>query len=182
VFDDTPHQDAPGPQPSKADLWDGIFPPFQICDAMETGIVIDDDDGGVPRCMTCLHEIWEGVCTGCKRTFGAHVGASDVDSERDEIDARIILSSDSEEDKHSKSDDSEEGYESSFIDDDEGQPKHENEVVSISSDSSNSDAGSNSDPERFSEKSATPSSPHIMVLNRVSRGRMRIVHSDSDSE
>ncbi|KAG6841053.1 hypothetical protein C0991_002263 [Blastosporella zonata] len=42
----------------------------------------DADDGGIYRCIDCMHEIWRGVCTRCQRTYPGH--QHDEDDEDDE--------------------------------------------------------------------------------------------------
>lgn len=34
----------------------------------------DDEDGGVYRCVGCMHEIWDGECTHCGRLYPGHRG------------------------------------------------------------------------------------------------------------
>ncbi|KAF7982807.1 hypothetical protein HWV62_25735 [Athelia sp. TMB] len=105
--------------------------------------ILDEEDGGLFRCYDCLHEIWDGVCSGCGRDYGP--------GEDDDFDIRDLTGTDSEDDdglgggfnlgwlgagaaalahhlaarhpgmlhEELEDDDSEgEGYESSFIEDD----------------------------------------------------------------
>lgn len=45
--------------------------------------VHDYEDGGVYRCIECLHEIWGGVCSGCNRRYPGH-GTDDDDLDDDD--------------------------------------------------------------------------------------------------
>ena len=45
----------------------------------------DWEDGGVYRCLDCMHEIWGGMCSNCHRVYPGH-GAGDDDDEDDEDD------------------------------------------------------------------------------------------------
>ncbi|THV05675.1 hypothetical protein K435DRAFT_773633 [Dendrothele bispora CBS 962.96] len=38
--------------------------------------MLDQEDGGIYRCLECMHEIWDGVCTNprCGREYGGHLG------------------------------------------------------------------------------------------------------------
>ena len=38
-------------------------------------LIIDDEDGGTPRCPECLHEVVDEECTGC----GLHYHPEEVD-------------------------------------------------------------------------------------------------------
>ncbi|KAJ7130269.1 hypothetical protein C8R44DRAFT_63361 [Mycena epipterygia] len=33
----------------------------------------DNEDGGIYRCLDCMNEIWDGVCTGCQRPYPGHL-------------------------------------------------------------------------------------------------------------
>jgi hypothetical protein len=72
---------------AKNDPWRYIFYPTNI-DARLGPLVqnqgdreimgmYDIEDGGVYRCIDCLHEIWEGVCSGCNRGYPGHEGDDD---------------------------------------------------------------------------------------------------------
>jgi len=45
----------------------------------------DAEDGGVYRCLDCMHEIWGGMCSSCHRVYAGH-GAGDVDDDDDDDD------------------------------------------------------------------------------------------------
>jgi hypothetical protein len=32
----------------------------------------DAEDGGIYRCLDCMHEIWDGVCSSCGRVYSGH--------------------------------------------------------------------------------------------------------------
>ncbi|KAG9307962.1 hypothetical protein JVU11DRAFT_12768 [Chiua virens] len=34
--------------------------------------MLDMEDGGIYRCLDCMHEIWDGVCTSCGRVYPGH--------------------------------------------------------------------------------------------------------------
>ncbi|KAJ7856602.1 hypothetical protein B0H13DRAFT_2576569 [Mycena leptocephala] len=34
--------------------------------------MLDMEDGGVYRCLDCMHEIWDGICTSCHREYPGH--------------------------------------------------------------------------------------------------------------
>ncbi|KAJ7721021.1 hypothetical protein B0H16DRAFT_1699790 [Mycena metata] len=34
--------------------------------------MLDQEDGGVYRCLDCMHEIWNGICTSCHREYPGH--------------------------------------------------------------------------------------------------------------
>ena len=44
----------------------------------------DNEDGGIYRCIDCLHEIWGGVCSGCNRGYPGHEGDDDDDDDDDD--------------------------------------------------------------------------------------------------
>ncbi|KIJ63664.1 hypothetical protein HYDPIDRAFT_168459 [Hydnomerulius pinastri MD-312] len=46
--------------------------------------MLDMEDGGIYRCLDCMHEIWDGVCTSCGRVYPGHRHDGDEDEE-DEI-------------------------------------------------------------------------------------------------
>ncbi|KAJ6613595.1 hypothetical protein B0H10DRAFT_216747 [Mycena sp. CBHHK59/15] len=79
----------PGP-PQRADAahppdpWHNIFrhshqhPRFHppVLDGQPVSVedmgMFDAEDGGVYRCLDCMHEIWDGVCTNCHRIYQGH--------------------------------------------------------------------------------------------------------------
>lgn len=129
---------APPSSTTPDDPWKGIFPDELGPNAARhrdnireahPEVIIDEEDGGVPRCPVCLHEIFDGVCSGCSRLYD---GVSD-DDDNDDINSndggrfwqRLYLSETAvaenppawiyTDDDHSEDN---EPYESSFIDDD----------------------------------------------------------------
>jgi len=77
-----------------ADPWDKIFrPPRERALATlnahndipveEIGIR-DAEDGNVYRCVDCLHEIWQGRCSGCERPYPAHTFMNRLDDLEDD--------------------------------------------------------------------------------------------------
>src|SRR5258708_7676727 len=114
--------DSQGYQPNASepkDIWEGIFPPLAPLQGSEPvehpGVMWDLEDGGVYRCRECLHEVFDGLCTGCGRLYpGVDEGPSEGEYEAyfnplfDGIGpVPIEVLSDSD------------GYEPSFIDDGE---------------------------------------------------------------
>ena len=76
---------------SAADPWNDIFPnrdaamaPFAPFMARENVGILDEEDGGVYRCIDCTHEIWDGVCSHCNRVYPGHTIDFDSDSQDDE--------------------------------------------------------------------------------------------------
>ncbi|KAL0571829.1 E3 ubiquitin ligase [Marasmius crinis-equi] len=49
----------------------------------ETGMY-DGDDGGIYRCLDCMHEIEDGVCSGCDRIYDGH---AQLEAQRADQDA-----------------------------------------------------------------------------------------------
>jgi hypothetical protein len=68
----------PAPLPAKdRDPWAGIFRHNNgLRDVGETGIQ-DAEDGGIYRCLDCMHEIWDGVCSNCGREYAGRIEAGD---------------------------------------------------------------------------------------------------------
>ncbi|KAF8798809.1 hypothetical protein BYT27DRAFT_7202503 [Phlegmacium glaucopus] len=50
----------------------------------------DIEDGGIYRCIDCLHEIWGGVCSGCNRGYPGHERDDDDDDEDDDVDLDAV--------------------------------------------------------------------------------------------
>ena len=48
--------------------------------------LLDVEDGRIYRCWLCMHEIWDGVCTGCNHVYPGHRRHHDEDSEREDSD------------------------------------------------------------------------------------------------
>ncbi|KAF8892897.1 hypothetical protein BD779DRAFT_1507623 [Infundibulicybe gibba] len=67
--------------PANPDLWHKIFRP----DMAEMGMR-DTEDGGIYRCIDCMHEIWDGVCSGCHRVYPGHDA---LDEDDDELERRL---------------------------------------------------------------------------------------------
>ncbi|KAF9242316.1 hypothetical protein BU15DRAFT_72848 [Melanogaster broomeanus] len=49
--------------------------------------MLDMEDGGIYRCLDCMHEIWDGICTSCGRVYPGH--RHDVDDDDDDDDDPI---------------------------------------------------------------------------------------------
>ncbi|KAG1888280.1 hypothetical protein F4604DRAFT_1716530 [Suillus subluteus] len=78
-------------RPADVDPWDGIFRksvhgflPWLLADDADTEPrrgedvgMLDMEDGGIYRCLDCMHEIWDGVCTSCGRRYPGHEGGED---------------------------------------------------------------------------------------------------------
>lgn len=43
--------------------------------------MLDMEDGGIYRCLDCMHEIWDGVCTSCGRVYPGHRREDDDDDD-----------------------------------------------------------------------------------------------------
>ncbi|CAK5263712.1 unnamed protein product [Mycena citricolor] len=75
------------------DLWHNIFrhahqhPMFHPLmpngepPSVEDMGMLDMEDGGVYRCLDCMHEIWDGVCTSCHRVYPGHQLPEDDDDD-----------------------------------------------------------------------------------------------------
>ncbi|KAG2035597.1 hypothetical protein BDR03DRAFT_1012449 [Suillus americanus] len=88
-----PHPEAQANVDRAADVdpWDGIFRksvhgflPWLLADDADTEPrrgedvgMLDMEDGGIYRCLDCMHEIWDGVCTSCGRRYPGHEGGED---------------------------------------------------------------------------------------------------------
>lgn len=46
----------------------------------------DAEDGGIYRCIDCMHEIWGGACSNCERIYPGHAGPDDEDEDEDDLD------------------------------------------------------------------------------------------------
>lgn len=82
----TPPGDLPDNESANADPWAGIFSkvrreashpfsggddPDHVPRGEDMG-VLDVEDGGIYRCLDCMHEIWNGVCSHCQRNYPGH--------------------------------------------------------------------------------------------------------------
>ncbi|KAF8128686.1 hypothetical protein EV363DRAFT_1119448, partial [Boletus edulis] len=47
--------------------------------------MLDMEDGGIFRCLGCMHEIWDGVCSSCGRVYPGHRPEGDEDDEGDPV-------------------------------------------------------------------------------------------------
>ncbi|KLO15551.1 hypothetical protein SCHPADRAFT_260961 [Schizopora paradoxa] len=90
-------------------------------DAPQGELGIRDDEDGVYRCVDCLHEIWDGVCSHCDRVYPAHLdfGMDFFDGD-EEIDLESLDGVAGFGHRELESDSEDDGYESSFIEDDDG--------------------------------------------------------------
>lgn len=50
-------------------------PPLQLMG------MLDEEDGGIYRCIDCYHEIWGGVCSHCRRVYPGHDASDDEDDD-----------------------------------------------------------------------------------------------------
>lgn len=72
----------PAPPPAKdSDPWAGIFNKQtdggrEMAVGGEMGIQ-DVEDGGIFRCLDCMHEIWDGVCSNCGREYAGRIEAGE---------------------------------------------------------------------------------------------------------
>ncbi|KAF9224763.1 hypothetical protein BS17DRAFT_778997 [Gyrodon lividus] len=51
--------------------------------------MLDMEDGGIYRCLDCMHEIWDGICTSCGRVYPGH--RPDVDDADDDDDGGDVI-------------------------------------------------------------------------------------------
>lgn len=88
-----PHSEAQAnvDRPADADPWDGIFRksvhgflPWLLAEDADAEPrrgedvgMLDMEDGGIYRCLDCMHEIWDGLCTSCGRRYPGHEGRED---------------------------------------------------------------------------------------------------------
>ncbi|KAG6333109.1 hypothetical protein ID866_5984 [Astraeus odoratus] len=84
---------SPENQNAVADPWGGIFPKIRHGNEtryhlfrgrgddggdadrapdLERVGMLDMEDGGIYRCLDCMHEIWNGACTSCGREYPGH--------------------------------------------------------------------------------------------------------------
>ena len=47
--------------------------------------MLDMEDGGIYRCLDCMHEIWDGICSNCGRVYPGHRADEDEDDEGDAV-------------------------------------------------------------------------------------------------
>ena len=93
-----PEQGDGGGTTANEDPWKNIFTDIQTLrhnnvfpgqdDRLQIGLQ-DVEDGGIFRCVDCMHEIWAGVCSGCHRPYPAHRAlfhSDDSDEDVDDID------------------------------------------------------------------------------------------------
>ncbi|KAI0696515.1 hypothetical protein BC835DRAFT_1414217 [Cytidiella melzeri] len=88
-----PGPSAPAPN---VDPWKSIFPAANANGNMAGQYMAaslglrDDEDGGVYRCLDCMHEIVDGACSDCGRVYHGHRQNFDFDwegdSEEDDMD------------------------------------------------------------------------------------------------
>ncbi|TCD69937.1 hypothetical protein EIP91_005761 [Steccherinum ochraceum] len=152
-------QDVIGPAtpdpPTSEDPWKNIFPSVARHNgdagpdmppavAHELMGIQDAEDGGVYRCVECMHEIWDGVCSNCHREYEGHLApwlddsGSDDDLDDYMYGGNLVHSmlhrmglgmlgggrnrNEDDVNEVDEDDDDSEGfdYQDSFIDDDEG--------------------------------------------------------------
>jgi len=119
------------------DLWEGIFHPDLKAHLTDAGGIIDYEDGGISRCPNCLHEIWDGICSGCNENFGDNLAPDPW--ERTDNHGTVASDDGSEHSAQSNDD-----YGGSFIDDEELDDNAKDDALdSDSVPGSNSDKGSN---------------------------------------
>ncbi|KAJ3850386.1 hypothetical protein EV368DRAFT_84573 [Lentinula lateritia] len=88
-------QPGSGTESSKEELWKNIFYPHRdtllsLASREDAGIR-DDEDGGVYRCVDCMHEIAGGSCTNCHRMYRAHDDVDFGDDSEDDEDEQSFL-------------------------------------------------------------------------------------------
>ena len=64
---------------------DPVFAPDRVDGPLEDVGMFDAEDH-VYRCLDCMHEIWDGRCSGCRREYPGHPAVGDDDDEdEDEV-------------------------------------------------------------------------------------------------
>ncbi|CAL1709662.1 unnamed protein product [Somion occarium] len=81
---------------TNVDAWKDIFPPLRPIgrrhglpdlQARELLGVQDAEDGGIYRCVDCMHEIWDGICSGCHREYPVHRDLHIHDDDDSDLDS-----------------------------------------------------------------------------------------------
>ncbi|KAF7293000.1 RING-type domain-containing protein [Mycena indigotica] len=114
--------------------------------------MLDLEDGGIYRCLDCMNEIWDGVCTSCHRVYPGHQAGPDFanmfddgesldDGDGDEDEQLFFphwfpmhVNLEDEDESHRDLSEDEEGGYDSFIDDDEDDvngSQHAAEIIEI---------------------------------------------------
>ena len=81
---------------TNSDPWRHIFQRTNALNNVRHGLIqdqvdrehmgmYDNEDGGIYRCIDCLHEIWGGVCSGCNRGYPGHRMDDDEDDEDEDL-------------------------------------------------------------------------------------------------
>lgn len=98
AFPDYEQGKPPDEEAESSDPWQGIFKPTRVQPRSQSTIYPDhpvhdisesgffDEDDNVYRCVRCLHEIWDGVCSSCGRhylTFADTMDANDTNEDPD---------------------------------------------------------------------------------------------------
>ncbi|KAJ7764546.1 hypothetical protein DFH07DRAFT_811611 [Mycena maculata] len=149
--------------------------------------MLDMEDGGVYRCLDCMHEIWDGVCTACQRVYPGHhhegfeEGEMFDDSDGEDpifwppfphmhpaadYDGPIPLPNqwwareDSDSDVERSTIDAEDGYDSFIDDDDDGAPRA---AAIIEINDSDSDGHGSSPPQPIRGRRAAPATRLITL-------------------
>ncbi|KAF7366722.1 RING-type domain-containing protein [Mycena sanguinolenta] len=191
----------PQPADTPPDPWHNIFryphqhpmfhpPPLngQEPPSVEDMGMLDAEDG-VYRCLDCMHEIWDGVCTSCQREYRGHIiddgddgemfGDSDGDGDEEPIFWPHFLQAglaapigpwwnvdDSDEDEDESEleraiQDAEDGYDSFIDDDDEVEDVHRAAAIIEINDSD--DERGNSSPPATRRRGAAPVNSRIVI-------------------
>ncbi|KAJ3844648.1 hypothetical protein EV361DRAFT_947731 [Lentinula raphanica] len=83
-------QASSGADASREDPWKDIFRSHNSLSFPRDNIGIrDEEDGGVYRCVDCMHEIVDGACTHCHRIYPAHIEL-DLDDDFSDDDVRFL--------------------------------------------------------------------------------------------
>ncbi|EIN14504.1 hypothetical protein PUNSTDRAFT_130129 [Punctularia strigosozonata HHB-11173 SS5] len=104
----------------QSDPWETLFPKPISNDARHhqfargrgepVGHGMFDEDDGVYRCYDCMHEIWDGRCSGCGREYHGHIEIEQLNGvwlgdDVDDIDEPRWLGSEDDEDDDDDDDD-----------------------------------------------------------------------------
>ncbi|KAG6826211.1 hypothetical protein H0H92_000706 [Tricholoma furcatifolium] len=65
-------------------------PPRDDDEGLEDVGMYDAEDGGIYRCIDCMHEIWNGICTNCDREYRGHRDNDDDDEEDVEFGGAMV--------------------------------------------------------------------------------------------
>jgi hypothetical protein len=206
------------PTPARNDEeWKDIFPTnanqqdLEHIFLTESLGIRDEEDGGVYRCVNCMHEIVDGECCECGRIYpGYHQGFGWEDnSDEDDMDddlgfmmglhpnlryldgddvdfhtpVHVAWTEDERDELSENSGSEEEGYESSFIDDDADERNHSDDILEENDGDLTGEvrSGHRADPVVISSDEESDEDDPH-ILRRSSRLKQHIVVDDTSEE